>query len=105
LAVANIHRPECVTIRAIAAELSQAWRFLFAPSVRTAIPALSGNNQEFREERTRRSAEEAAAALGLIPTAFDRQVRDGVLALESVTVVGGRELYQREQIRRLILAT
>jgi hypothetical protein len=70
-----------------------------------AVPAPSGNNQEFREERTRRSAEEAAAALGLIPTAFDRQVRDGVLALESVTVVGGRELYQREQIRRLILAT
>lgn len=44
-------------------------------------------------------------ALDLSPATFDRRIREGKLLLENVVVVGDRELYRREQVRALILAS
>ena len=49
--------------------------------------------------------EEAILVLDLSPATFDRRLRDGKLALESVTVVGSRDLYLREDIRAILLSS
>jgi hypothetical protein len=49
--------------------------------------------------------EEVALALDLSPAALDRRIRGGKLALDCATMQGDRELYRREQVRAILLAS